>query len=1155
MEDSALVDGTVAFVNKFQSFFTLNKSSTFSEIPAVIVGTDSGSGNWHRVPTPSKKWASQSVWYLDSVAGDDENDGSTASTALLTHSELMRRFAGSIINSYPTVNILNSMASEDININLEVGPYNGEIGGAAGIYYLGIPSVVFTGTITSVTNINAATNQDGLIIDSALPVSWTASGGVGKLVRITGGDRAGTEFWIISDQGSKTARISQPVATPFLEDLVNLQVGDPYEVLSFPQFGNLVNISITGSTGKQVNLQYLEVGSSLNSHSIEVVLGGVINSSCLMNAFDVTPPGYGQLYNCRVSGGHRCEPNSAGNIMFGGISSGLSCRTGASIALYNASFDPSGGTGIIVGVNAAVDIGNNAYVALYNCDQGIQISSGGRCNDSQGSIFGKTINNGIVIFSGGLMLYTNAHKPSFTTSGYNVIVGGTNRSWAQLPFIEANGAAMVFKDSSIHFVNEEYLILDTSIVNNADGRTGVYTESVLTYTSTIDPALTTLTADVCYDNGCAANAVSNGNKLPILVLMHGYSQNRTYISQAFKRRAADAGFLVVAPNMRGRGGDPGSADDARDRYDIWDAIISAESLYPTVGDINRKYIMGYSGGGGDTIAMATKFPGQFIVQTAFFGWGDVGYNPNPDKSYWGSKDNRQEVINRVGPRINLESYRARSSIGNIAQAVSQSTGQLYLFWDSEDPVGRAMRDVRDALIAGGAPKTRWLANESTPQDAIRWLHNYPDNVPNLILAEQPLYRMRELSAPEVQHTGVYDVAGYLVHGAGFEIWTADTGTDDARLNSSGGTKYNVRVEFDTGLSRYVVTPKSGACAVTVRQHRVATLKGAPLLTFTEMGGTGDTITRTSSGFGVGSFYDDGFQIGDIITVRTPLNNFSGEIALMTSTVLTLGSTDVVTEGPVAGSITAEKLIRQLTKDISTETVFDLGNTLLAIIPDAHHLYEAHQGVSYTSTVSSWTELTGNGGPAIPPGTAPTFNTADPYYPSVEFQGTGTRLRADGSSLVNGSGDFTVVVRFHATETQSLQSAFSYSDVNGVTNQWLHCFANETNFGATLSTSVTDYTVNFNGYNPYVLNWNLMIVWRSGNTLWLQVNAEAPVSVAISGTATLTRLNLGELDRLPGFSELFGLDGAVSHLLSATRVLTQQERMDIYWFFRQLGVSS
>lgn len=69
-------------------------------------------------------------------------------------------------------------------------------------------------------------------------------------MRITGGDRAGTEFWIISDQGSKTARISQPVATPFLEDLVNLQVGDPYEVLSFPQFGNLVNISITGSTGK-----------------------------------------------------------------------------------------------------------------------------------------------------------------------------------------------------------------------------------------------------------------------------------------------------------------------------------------------------------------------------------------------------------------------------------------------------------------------------------------------------------------------------------------------------------------------------------------------------------------------------------------------------------------------------------------------------------------------------------------------------------------------------------------------------------------------------------------------------------------------------------------------------------------------------------------
>lgn len=693
------------------------------------------------------------------------------------------------------------------------------------------------------------------------------------------------------------------------------------------------------------------------------------------------------------------------------------------------------------------------------------------------------------------------------------------------------------------------LSLDTTSVANASGRSGVYTEAVLTYASSIDPALTTLTADACYDNGCAAAAVAAGTKLPVLVLLHGYSQNRTYITQAFKRRAADHGFVVLAPNMRGRGGDPGSADDCRDRTDILDAIAKAEATYPTVADIARKFAMGYSGGGGDTIALATKFPGQFIHATAFFGWGDVGFNPNTDRSYWGSKDNRGEVVLRVGPRTNLNAYRARSSIGNITQAISQSTGQLYLFWDSEDPVGRAMRDVRDALVVGGAPTTRWFADESTIGSAARWLHNYPDNVADLILAEQPLYRRQSAPAPTVQHTGVYDVAGYVMHGAGFEVWTAAAGTIDCRLAAAGGRDHCVRVEFDMGSMRYVVTPKTGTCAVTVRQHRTATMRGAPTLTMT----SGSNFVDRSSG----SWYDDGYQDGDVVTLRTPLNNVTGSITINSGTRFTL-SVAVVNEAAAVGTANAEKLIRQLTKDVSAETVFDLGNTMLAIVPDATVLYEAHQGVTASPTVTSWAEQSGHGGPATPVASNPSFIAADPYYPSVDITGgTTTRLRANASDLVTSTTDFSVMCRFNITLSQGIQVGVSFVDESEATNHWLALAMNDTSFFASLNTSVTDYTATFSAYTPFVLGWNTMFVWRTGGKLWLQVNHEAPVSVDVSGNTTLNRMCIGALDRAAGFGgPIWGQDGAVSHVLAvANRVLSEQERSDLYWYTRQLGVLS
>jgi hypothetical protein len=75
------------------------------------------------------------------------------------------------------------------------------------------------------------------------------------------------------------------------------------------------------------------------------------------------------------------------------------------------------------------------------------------------------------------------------------------------------------------------------------------------------------------------------------------------------------------------------------------------------------------------------------------------------------------------------------------------------------------------------------------------------------------------------------------------------------------------------------------------------MTGAPNITFAEVGGTGDTITRAS-----GSFVTDGFASGMSIDVAgSTSNNFTkAKITLATAGVLTLDTQDLVAEGPVSG---------------------------------------------------------------------------------------------------------------------------------------------------------------------------------------------------------------------------------------------------------------
>ena len=93
--DTALLgDCALAYVDSVQAFFQL-LSIDSSPLPIIdgITAVDGTNGRtWSRLLSiGSLVWTNQRIWYVDSVNGDDENDGATPATAVETLAEVSRR--------------------------------------------------------------------------------------------------------------------------------------------------------------------------------------------------------------------------------------------------------------------------------------------------------------------------------------------------------------------------------------------------------------------------------------------------------------------------------------------------------------------------------------------------------------------------------------------------------------------------------------------------------------------------------------------------------------------------------------------------------------------------------------------------------------------------------------------------------------------------------------------------------------------------------------------------------------------------------------------------------------------------------------------------------------------------------------------------------
>jgi hypothetical protein len=172
------------------------------------------------------------------------------------------------------------------------------------------------------------------------------------------------------------------------------------------------------------------------------------------------------------------------------------------------------------------------------------------------------------------------------------------------------------------------------------------------------------------------------------------------------------------------------------------------------------------------------------------------------------------------------------------------------------------------------------------------------------------------------------------------------------------------------------------------------MTGSPSLTFAEVGATGDTITRSA-----GSWIADGFVVGDTVTVAlSASNNVSGVIAALSATVLTLGTTDLVAEGPVAGCyVTSEPTITFAEVGATGDTITRSRGSWLE---DGFRVGDL---VSVASTGSVSNVLTATAGLAAVTASTLTFGTTDLVSESM------------GSSLLTITAGQTKAAWMAATE--------------------------------------------------------------------------------------------------------------------------------------------
>jgi pimeloyl-ACP methyl ester carboxylesterase len=280
-----------------------------------------------------------------------------------------------------------------------------------------------------------------------------------------------------------------------------------------------------------------------------------------------------------------------------------------------------------------------------------------------------------------------------------------------------------------------------------------FTTAVHTYWSSADSVR--LLMVVVYPDGA--------QDLPILAVMHGYSQDMTAV-HGTQLLLAERGLFTVAPAMRGRNASGGFPDDsAWEITDIVDAVEEARLLYPDETDGGNLNVIGFSGGGGNVFGCLSKFPDTFRFGGAYFGMADYGFDLTYGWYHYGGWSYQSMLRERIGgsPEQVPDAYMARSSL--LAVRNNRYT-RLQMYVDSEETICPVYNDTTYLRIALDLGHTNVSLNISTPDSLYRWYHSLPHNQPDLIRSFDyfvPGILGGTYAQPVLDRAGEQTILGYL----------------------------------------------------------------------------------------------------------------------------------------------------------------------------------------------------------------------------------------------------------------------------------------------------------------------------------------------------------------------------------------------------------
>lgn len=302
---------------------------------------------------------------------------------------------------------------------------------------------------------------------------------------------------------------------------------------------------------------------------------------------------------------------------------------------------------------------------------------------------------------------------------------------------------------------------------------------------------------------CAFNpAVSQA---PVLIAMHSWGGSyASYMSNATVRRWVAMGYFVVTPGMRGD--NAGELRDAsgKEIYDIYDALMEARRRFRAYASPSKVFGLGYSGGGGNILSVAMRFPDLCAAYADLYGPSDYGYN---ETTGWYTTDGGvygAQIAAAVGgtPAEVPNKYRARNAVEGVP--ANLQGGHLLILHDTGDANVNVLSSQTLVTAMTAAGNSRYVYDETTTGDSPRWGHSNPQA--GTSIAAEAIWNA-DFATREpwtFPASGSCRVHGWLKTGR-FEIRLGDL--DD----------HVATVAFDTVAGSYTVTPLTGAMAVTITQ--------------------------------------------------------------------------------------------------------------------------------------------------------------------------------------------------------------------------------------------------------------------------------------------------------------------------------------------------